>query len=48
METMQFQDTESAPCNWQELADEALSDHLTARSICILASHEFEQNGDSV
>jgi hypothetical protein len=47
METMQFPETESAPRNWQELAGEAIYDHLTANSICILACHEFEQNGAS-
>ena len=47
METMQFQESDSAPRNWQELAGEALVDHLTAKSICILACHEFEQNGES-
>ena len=33
--------------NWQELAGEALLDHLNARSLSILASHEIEQNGPS-
>jgi hypothetical protein len=33
--------------DWQDVADEAVLDHLTANSISILAYSEFEQNGGS-